>query len=180
MTNSNGSFEFIDFKLKYLHFLCIFADPYVKVLLTFGNGKKSKKKKTSTKHNVLTPVWNEALTFNLPKDCLQTASLDFLVCHDNKLGNDEILGRTRISADSTGDERLHWDEMINGRSAVARWHNLSGPWSLELATASSFFLNTCDDLGKLRFPTECISVLFVSYIECELWTTRNYLKRLKY
>ncbi|XP_045191716.2 synaptotagmin-1-like [Mercenaria mercenaria] len=103
----------------------ITMDPYVKVLLSFGNGKKSKKKKTSTKHNVLTPVWNEALTFNLPKDYLNSVSLEFHVCHDNKMGNDEILGRTRISKESTGDERLHWDEMVNCRSAVARWHTLS-------------------------------------------------------
>lgn len=103
----------------------MFSDPYVKVVLSCGNGKKSKKKKTSTKHNVLTPVWNEALNFNLPRDCLNSVALEFHVCHDNKMGNDEILGRTRISQSSNGDERIHWDEMVNCRSAVARWHALS-------------------------------------------------------
>lgn len=102
--------------------LCI-LDPYVKVVL--ATGKKVKKKKTSTKHNVTTPVWNEALTFNLPRDFLQSVTLEFQVCHDNKMGNDEILGRIIVSRDSTGDERIHWDELVNCRSAVARWHSLS-------------------------------------------------------
>lgn len=40
------------------------------------------------------------------------------------MGNDEILGKTVISRDSSGDEKIHWDEMISGKSAVARWHAL--------------------------------------------------------
>ena len=69
---------------------------------------------------MFTPVWNEALTFSLPKDSLTQAYLDLTVYHDNKMGNDEVLGRARISRDSNGDERIHWDEMVNCRSAVAR------------------------------------------------------------
>ena len=88
------------------------------------DGKKAKKKKTSTKHNVVSPVWNEALTFSVPRDNLQSVCLDFTVLHDNKMGNDELLGKLRISRDSHGDERLHWDEMVNCRSTVARWHAL--------------------------------------------------------
>jgi len=94
------------------------------VLLNPGNEKKIKKKKTSTKHNVVNPVWNEAITFNLAKDCMNNASLEIIVYHDNKIGNDEHLGRVIISRDSSGDERLHWDELVNCRSAVARWHSL--------------------------------------------------------
>lgn len=105
--------------------LYVFSDPYVKVLLNPGNGKKIKKKKTSTQHNVVNPVWNEALTFNLSRDCLKNVTLDIIVYHDNKMGNDEILGRTRISRDSTGDEKIHWDEMVDCKNANARWHALS-------------------------------------------------------
>lgn len=101
----------------------LLSDPYVKVTLS-SDGKKSKKKKTSTKRNVVAPVWNEALTFGVSRDSLQSVCLDFTVLHDNKMGNDEILGRLKISRDSEGDERLHWDEMVNCRSAVARWHAL--------------------------------------------------------
>lgn len=93
-------------------------------MLNPGNGKKIKKKKTSIQHNVLNPVWNEAVTFNLSRDCLNNASLDFIVYHDNKMGNDEILGKIKISRDSTGDEKIHWDEMVSGKTAVARWHAL--------------------------------------------------------
>ena len=100
-----------------------FTDPYVKITVS-TDGRKSKKKKTSTKRNVITPVWNEAVTFSVPRDALQSVCLDFTVLHDNKIGNDEILGKLKISRDSDGDERLHWDEMVNCRSAVARWHAL--------------------------------------------------------
>ncbi|KAH3792295.1 synaptotagmin-1-like [Dreissena polymorpha] len=100
-------------------------DPYVKVSLSTGPEKKVKKKKTSTLHNVSDPVWNEALTFSLQKDCLQNVTLEVLVCNDNKVGNDVLIGRAKISRESRGDEKLHWDELVNFRSAVARWHKLS-------------------------------------------------------
>ncbi|KAL4230229.1 hypothetical protein ACF0H5_010615 [Mactra antiquata] len=98
-------------------------DPYVKVTLT--TEKKVKKKKTSTKHNVNSPAWNEALSFNLSRDLLQSVTLEFQVCHENKMGNDEVLGNIVVARDSTGDRRIHWDEMVNCRSAVARWHSLA-------------------------------------------------------
>ncbi|KAK3599268.1 hypothetical protein CHS0354_012878 [Potamilus streckersoni] len=103
----------------------ITMDPYVKVIVAYG-GKRQKKKKTSTKHNTTSPVWNEALTFNLAKEHLQNICVDFTVCHDNKIGrDDEVIGRLRISRESEGDEKIHWDEMISCRSAVARWHMLT-------------------------------------------------------
>ncbi|KAL3871139.1 hypothetical protein ACJMK2_039156 [Sinanodonta woodiana] len=115
-------------KARNLHHLQqgkITMDPYVKVTVAYG-GKRQKKKKTSTKHNTTSPVWNEALTFNLAKEHLHNTCVDFTVCHDNKIGRgDEVIGRLRISRESEGDEKIHWDEMVSCRSAGARWHTLT-------------------------------------------------------
>ncbi|XP_067660988.1 synaptotagmin-1-like [Haliotis asinina] len=102
----------------------ITLDPYVKATLSFS-GKKLKKKKTSTKHNTTNPVWNEALVFNLGKEFLNNICLELAVYHDNKIGNDELLGKTQLGPTSEGDEMAHWKDLISAKSAVARWHNLS-------------------------------------------------------
>ncbi|XP_041369848.1 synaptotagmin-5-like [Gigantopelta aegis] len=102
----------------------ITLDPFVKAMLFYG-GKKLKKKKTSTKHNTCNPIWNEALVFNLSKEHLNSLYLDLVVFHDNKIGNDELLGKVRLGPDSGGDERDHWKDLVQEKSATARWHNLS-------------------------------------------------------
>lgn len=89
-----------------------------------GN-KKMKKKKTATVHNSINPVWNEALVFNLPRDHLDSIALEVSVFHDNKLGNDERIGKVRLSRDSCGEEKAHWQDLVREKMAVARWHKLS-------------------------------------------------------
>lgn len=95
----------------------------MKVSVSFA-GKKLKKKKSSTRHNTSNPVWNEALVFNLGKEFLNNVSLEITVFHDNKIGNDEVLGRVKLNADSKGDEETHWADMVAGRNAMARWHTI--------------------------------------------------------
>ncbi|XP_076454624.1 synaptotagmin-5-like [Babylonia areolata] len=101
-------------------------DPYVKVSVLAGS-KKTKKKKTATCHSTSCPVWNEALVFSLAKEHLHAVSLELSVLHDNKLGNDERLGKVRLSGDSAagGEERAHWQDLVRQRTASARWHKLT-------------------------------------------------------
>ncbi|KAJ8300072.1 hypothetical protein KUTeg_021591 [Tegillarca granosa] len=94
-------------------------NPFVKVSVIL-KGRKIKKKKTSTVHSSLNPVWNEALSFSIARDIVKDVSLELTVCHENKLGNDDILGHVRLSADADGDERVHWNDLVSFRSAVAR------------------------------------------------------------
>lgn len=50
------------------------ADPYVKVSL-MCEGRRLKKRKTSTKRNTLNPVYNEAIVFDVPPENIDQISL---------------------------------------------------------------------------------------------------------
>ncbi|KAK7473709.1 hypothetical protein BaRGS_00035036, partial [Batillaria attramentaria] len=99
-------------------------DAYCKVTVVAGN-KKTKKKKTATVHNTNNPIWNEALVFNFAKEHLDSVALEVSVFNDNKIGNDERLGKVRLSCDSSGEEKVHWQDLVREKSASARWHKLS-------------------------------------------------------
>ena len=96
----------------------------MKVAISFA-GKKLKKKKTSSKRNVVNPVWNEALVFSLGREMLEHISIEFIVMHDNLLGMDETMGRIVLGPDCTGEEFTHWKDMVNSKSAIARWHHIN-------------------------------------------------------
>lgn len=61
------------------------SDPYVKVSLIQGD-KKIKKRKSGVYRNTTCPVFNEAITFDIPKDALRLCTIEFLVSHDSLLG----------------------------------------------------------------------------------------------
>lgn len=50
------------------------SDPYVKVSL-MCDGRRLKKRKTSTKRNTLNPVYNEAIVFDVPPENIDQISL---------------------------------------------------------------------------------------------------------
>ena len=97
--------------------------PFVRVAILSG-GKKLKKKKTSTKRNNNNPVWNEALVFNVYKDAIKTLHTELAIYHENLLGNSELLGKVAIGPNSAEEELSHWNDVINSKSALARWHHL--------------------------------------------------------
>lgn len=53
---------------------CLSPDPYVKVSL-MCDGRRLKKRKTSTKRNTLNPVYNEAIVFDVPPENIDQISL---------------------------------------------------------------------------------------------------------
>ena len=108
------------------HHTYFLSDPFVKVQVILGT-KRLKKKKTSTKKNTLNPTWNEALVFNLSKELLPRVTLEFFVCSDNLLGSNETLGKMSLGPDSTGEELVHWKDMIAVRSSNAMYHKLLPP-----------------------------------------------------
>lgn len=65
------------------------SDPYVKVSI-FYMSKRLKKKKTSTQHGTRSPVFNEALVFNVDTDFLQHLTIEFQVIHENRFGPNEV------------------------------------------------------------------------------------------
>ncbi len=59
-------------------------DPYVKVSL-MCDGRRLKKRKTSTKRNTLNPVYNEAIVFDVPPENIDQISLLIAVMDYDRL-----------------------------------------------------------------------------------------------
>lgn len=59
-------------------------DPYVKVSL-MCEGRRLKKRKTSTKRNTLNPVYNEAIVFDVPPENIDQISLLIAVMDYDRL-----------------------------------------------------------------------------------------------
>ena len=89
-----------------------------------SNGKRLKKKKTSSKRSSLNPTWNEALVYNLGKEDIHNISLEFEVINDNLLGDGESIGKVTVGKNSRGDELVHWTDVLHSKNALARWHHL--------------------------------------------------------
>ena len=100
-----------------------YSDPFVKVTLLYG-GKRLKRKKTSAKRNTNNPIWNEALVFSVGNDSLKNLSVELALFSDNLLGNDDLIGRVIVGPETSGEEINHWNDMINCKNAMARWHHL--------------------------------------------------------
>nr|XP_002733048.2 PREDICTED: synaptotagmin-10-like [Saccoglossus kowalevskii] len=99
------------------------SDPYVKVSIFYA-GKRLKKKKTSTKHHTVNPVFNEAMVFSVGQEFLKHLYLEFHIMHENRIGQNEVLGRVLLGPDSDGEELAHWNEMTVSSKPIARWHSL--------------------------------------------------------
>ena len=110
-----------------IFFLSLLSDPFVKVSLTYMN-KRMKKKKTTTKRNTLSPSWNEALVFNMGKEMLKHSTIECVVFSDNLLGtSNEALAKLCIGPESSGDEKMHFNDLLHLRNVSARWHHLVPP-----------------------------------------------------
>ncbi|XP_051778735.1 synaptotagmin-9-like isoform X1 [Erpetoichthys calabaricus] len=118
------------------------SDPYVKVSL-MCEGRRLKKRKTSTKRNTLNPVYNEAIVFDVPPENIDQVSLLIAVMDYDRVGHNEVIGITRVgnSAESLG--RDHWNEMLTyPRKPIAHWHSLVE--STESASqCASMYLKRC-------------------------------------
>ncbi|XP_026736357.1 synaptotagmin-10-like [Trichoplusia ni] len=101
------------------------SDPYVKICL-ICQGKRIKKKKTTVKKNTLSPVYNEALVFDLPADNVYDITLLVKVIDYDRIGPNELIGCTAIGSTLIGIGRDHWLQMLdNPRKPVAQWYPLN-------------------------------------------------------
>ncbi|GLH01313.1 Synaptotagmin 1 [Gryllus bimaculatus] len=105
------------------------SDPFVRVSL-LQNGKRVKKKKTGVHRNTVSPVFNEALTFDVSRDALPRCTLEFSVLHDSLLGPSELLGRALVGPgpDCRPDERDFFrrgaGQQRRRRRSGSRWRRL--------------------------------------------------------
>ncbi|KAF7663203.1 hypothetical protein LDENG_00216540 [Lucifuga dentata] len=111
------------------------SDPYVKVSL-MCEGRRLKKRKTSTKRNTLNPVYNEAIVFDVPPENIDQISLLIAVMDYDRVGHNEVIGVCRVGNEAESLGRDHWSEMLTyPRKPIARWHPLI-EWVAQAATGS--------------------------------------------
>ncbi|KAK7128905.1 hypothetical protein R3I94_017209 [Phoxinus phoxinus] len=104
-----------------------YSDPYVKVSL-ICDGRRLKKKKTTTKKNTLNPTYNEAIIFDIPPESMDQVSLHISVMDYDLVGHNEIIGVCRLGCGAEGLGRDHWNEMLTyPRKPIAHWHSLVEP-----------------------------------------------------
>ena len=105
--------------IRNMFFYLIFVDPFIRVALLV-DGKKVKRKKTSVKKGTTAPVWNEALSFNVPAELLPKVTLEVAI-----LDHDLIVGKCTIGSSREGNEGKHWNEMmLNHHKSMAMWQAL--------------------------------------------------------
>ncbi|CAD1475102.1 unnamed protein product, partial [Heterotrigona itama] len=104
------------------------GDFFVKVYL-LQQGKKIHKKKTSVKKGEESPIFNEAIIFNVPTHTLQNIQIRLTVAEVN---NDQgvnskpySVGHVIVGPTSAGRAFVHWRQMLAAqRRPVAMWHPL--------------------------------------------------------
>ncbi|XP_018362250.1 PREDICTED: synaptotagmin-5 [Trachymyrmex cornetzi] len=107
-------------------------DPFAKVSLLCGERKVKKKKKTAVRKATTNPVWNEAMSFNIPASLLASSAIEICVLDSSSelIGGNAIVGSCIIgpatSADSGNSQgREHWLQMTQSpRKQIAEWHTL--------------------------------------------------------
>ncbi|CAJ1057557.1 synaptotagmin-9b [Xyrichtys novacula] len=100
------------------------SDPYVKVSL-MCDGRRLKKRKTSTKRNTLNPVYNEAIVFDVPPENIDQISLLIAVMDYDRVGHNEVIGVCKVGSEAETLGRDHWNEMLTyPRKPIAHWHPL--------------------------------------------------------
>ncbi|XP_056133109.1 synaptotagmin-10 isoform X2 [Lampris incognitus] len=112
------------------------SDPYVKVSL-ICDGRRLKKRKTTTKKSTLNPVYNEAIIFDIPPENVEQVSLSIMVMDYDRVGHNEVIGVCRSGPDAEGLGRDHWNEMLAyPRKPITHWHVL-GEWPGRAASFES-------------------------------------------
>nr|KAG8539253.1 hypothetical protein GDO81_021164 [Engystomops pustulosus] len=88
-------------------------------------GRRLKKRKTTTKKNTLNPVYNEAIIFDIPPENMDQVSLSIAVMDYDRVGHNEVIGVCRTGVDAEGLGRDHWNEMLAyPRKPITHWHAL--------------------------------------------------------
>lgn len=101
-----------------------FLDPSVKIT-AFCKSKRLKQKRTAVKKATYNPTYNEALTFNIPKNSLCDIVLSISVCHEpHTFRASKVMGKVEIPLHKCKDL---WRAVIRGEDSKAKWYQLEKP-----------------------------------------------------
>ncbi|XP_075706056.1 synaptotagmin-like protein 2 isoform X2 [Rhinoderma darwinii] len=114
------------------------SDPYVKAYLLPEKAKMGKRK-TAVKKKTLNPVYNEILRYKIPKQSLETQTLNLSVWHHDVLGRNSFLGEVKMNLGM-------WD-----------WNNTQKTWyQLEARTPASGI--GLENRGEMKLSMKYIPV----------------------
>ena len=68
---------------------------------------------------MVNPVFNEAISFDIPNESLDSTGILMTVIHENK-----IIGCVLVGGSADGNELEHWKRMKISDKPVAEWHVL--------------------------------------------------------
>lgn len=81
------------------HLIClVLTDPYVKLCLRSPD-KRVEKRKTKTVKCSLSPIFNEAFSFNVANTNIEESSLEIVVMDFDNIGRDELIGRIMLAGE---------------------------------------------------------------------------------
>ncbi|XP_017754708.1 PREDICTED: synaptotagmin-5 [Eufriesea mexicana] len=107
-------------------------DSFVKVNLLCRE-KRVKKKKTAVRKATTSPVWNEALSFDVPSNYLESSAIEVCVMDSSNefMGGNVMVGSCIVGPAIRGLEgsgnkgREHWQHITQSpRKTIAMWHTL--------------------------------------------------------
>ncbi|XP_070169698.1 synaptotagmin-5 isoform X2 [Polyergus mexicanus] len=107
-------------------------DPFAKVSLLCGERRVRKKKKTAVRRATINPVWNEAMSFNIPASSLISSAIEICVLDSsselmsgNAIVGSCIIGPVTGTDSGNSQGREHWLQMTQSpRKQIAEWHTL--------------------------------------------------------
>lgn len=103
------------------------SDPFVKIYLMNGK-KRLGKKKTTVQKCTLSPYFNEAFTFEVPNNLIQSVHLIIAVYDYDLIGASDLIGKCTVGGTQTGTGQIQWLNMLAApRRPIANWHNLQYP-----------------------------------------------------
>ena len=105
--------------------IAITSHPYVTLFLV-DDGKKIKKRKTTVKFRSLTPVFNEAFSFEVDLNTIEDISLLFVVRHYVPKSHGEPIGQCIIGQLGQGLGQKQWEKVRKSPGkTICYWHKLN-------------------------------------------------------
>jgi len=103
-------------------------DTYVKFWLVH-QGNKWEKRKTTVKHQSLTPTFNETFSFTVPKDKIAETQLVAAVMEYELISSNAEIGHCILGKRGGESGQKHWKEIqAKPGIPVSLWHKLTPKW----------------------------------------------------
>lgn len=103
----------------------MFSAVYVEVVMVNTLKRIRKRKATTMKTGTLSPVYNEAMAFDVANMKLDDVKLQVFVKQKMEGVPHKLMGRVVLGSNVEGFENKHWVEAMNAKKPIAHWHSLS-------------------------------------------------------